>query len=90
MTDLEKQEVLKASLINIGRLLPPGTEIHFFREAGDPRARMQLCSADGTNTDYAFVGHGPIFNVPTVEASSPHPNPLPQAGEGENEEGHYV
>lgn len=70
MTDLEKQEVLKASLLNIARLLPAEMEIHFFREAGDPRARMQLCYADGTNTDYAFVGHGPIFNVPTLEVSS--------------------
>lgn len=67
MIDIEKQEVIYASLLNIGRLLPADMEIHFFREAGDTRARMLLCYPDGTEEDYAFVGHGPIFNVPTVE-----------------------
>lgn len=63
MTDEVKAAVLKASLLNIGRLLPPGTEVHFYRDDGDPRTRMQICYSDGTNTEYAFVGHGPVFDV---------------------------
>lgn len=63
MTDEVKTAVLKASLLNIGRLLPPGTEVHFYQDGADQRTRMQICYSDGTNTEYAFVGHGPVFDV---------------------------
>ncbi len=68
MTDAEKIEVLKACLVNIGRLLPVGAEIHFFREEGDPRARMQIVYSDGAVEEAVFVGCSPIYKVPTVEA----------------------
>lgn len=64
MTDEVKTAVLKASLLNIGRLLPPDMEIHFYRDGADPGVRMQFYYADGTNIEYAFVGHGPVFDVP--------------------------
>lgn len=63
MTDGVKTAILHASLLNVGRLLPPGTEVYFYRDDGDPRTRMQICYSDGTNTEYAFVGHGPVFDV---------------------------
>lgn len=64
MTDAEKIDVLKASLLNIGRLLPANMEVYFYHEGDDPRARMQICHADGTNTEYAFVSHEPIYQFP--------------------------
>lgn len=64
MTDAEKIAVLKASLHNIGRLLPDGVEVFFFHEGDDPRARMQICYADGSNTEYVFASHEPIYQVP--------------------------
>ena len=63
MTDDEKVAVLKASLLNIGRLLPAGVEVFFFHEGDDPRGRMQICHADGSNTEYIFTSHDPISLV---------------------------
>ena len=64
MTHDEKIAVLKASLLNIGRLLPADVEIFFFHEDADPRGRMQIRHADGSNTEYAFASHEPIYQVP--------------------------
>jgi hypothetical protein len=61
LTDAEKTEILRASMLNIGRLLPAGMEVNFFREEGDPRARMQIYNSEGTHTEYAFSDHGPLF-----------------------------
>lgn len=64
MNDAEKTAVLQASLLNIGRLLPPGVEVSFFHEGSDPHTQMQIRYSDGTTTDYAFASYEPIFQNP--------------------------
>lgn len=69
LTDKEKIQVLHASLSNIGRLLPEGMEIVFYREEGGDKTYMEVTAPTGETTCYGFVGHGPIYKVPQVELS---------------------
>lgn len=67
MTDAEKVACLKASILNIGRLIPPGMSITFHR---DPQANatMEQVFPDGQMLTAVFDGHTPIYNVPVVPA----------------------
>jgi hypothetical protein len=58
MTGLE--EKLKEAILTIGRNLPVGMEIHFYREDGCERPRMQIVYPDGTNTEYAVLQSSPL------------------------------
>jgi len=68
VTDANMIAILKASILNIGRLLPYGYEITFYREDGDDRARMFQLAPDGTGTEYAFTLPGDIFDVTAAGA----------------------
>lgn len=57
---------LKEALLTIGRSLPVGMEVHFYREEGDSRARMQISMPDGSVTDYAFLNGRPLPAFPLV------------------------
>jgi len=70
MDDLEKKAVIRASMLNLGRLLAVGMEVRFYRAAGDPRPRMRIM-VDGSTTEYAFTTHQPIYLVPVVEVDDP-------------------
>ena len=69
--DTLKTAILHASLLNIGRLLPHGMEVSFFRNEGEPVVRMQHVMPDGSVTDYAFAGHSPIVQVPETPRYEP-------------------
>lgn len=67
MTDAEKVACLKASLCNIGRLIPEGMSIAFHRDPGAD-ATMEQVYPDGQMVTAVFVGYSPIYNVPLVPA----------------------
>lgn len=71
MRDVEKAAIVRASMRNLGRLLPVGMEVRFFRADGDPRPRMAVTTPDGETTEYAFTTHQPIYLVPAVEIDDP-------------------
>tara|TARA_R110002049_G_scaffold60182_8_gene162020 strand:- start:75 stop:329 length:255 start_codon:yes stop_codon:yes gene_type:complete len=68
LTQAQTIDVLRASLLNIGHLLPEGMEVFFFREGEDPRPRMQVVMPDGTDTEYCFTSQTPLELVPVVNA----------------------
>lgn len=71
ISDAEKAAVVRASMLNLGRLLPVGMEVRFGRADGDPLPRMTVTTPDGETTEYAFTTHQPIYLVPAVEIDDP-------------------
>jgi hypothetical protein len=67
MTDAEKIAVLKASILNIGRLIPDGMAITFYRDPGET-ATMEQVFPNGEMTTAMFTGYSPIYSVPVVPA----------------------
>ncbi len=67
MTDEEKVAVLKASISNIGHLIPAGMTITFRREAG-AMSSVEQVFPDGEVLTANFTGHSPIYTVPVVPA----------------------
>jgi len=61
MTTINLQTV-KTAIMALGRSLPLGMELFFYREEDDSRVRMQMVEPDGKNTEYAFVKKD-AFNV---------------------------
>lgn len=71
LTEDEKREVIKCSIVNLGRLLAQGMELHFYREDGaaaDAPVRLDVHWPDGTATTAQFVGCSPVHRVPMVAA----------------------
>jgi hypothetical protein len=66
MTDQEKIAVLKASLCNIGRLIPAGMSITFRRDPDARASVMEQTYPDGEVVKAEFSGHTPIYTVPVV------------------------
>lgn len=67
MDDQEKLNVLKASILNIGRLIPEGMSITFYRDPGE-MATLEQTFPDGQLVTAAFTGHTPIYDIPVVPA----------------------
>lgn len=67
LTDLEKINVLKASLLNIGRLLPEGMSVTFTRDPGTFTTIEQVFP-DGRMETGVFTSASPIYMVPETEA----------------------
>ncbi|MFN3987620.1 MAG: hypothetical protein ACK4KV_19185 [Rhodocyclaceae bacterium] len=67
-TEQELKMIVQASIINLGRTLPVGAEITFYRDADDPRPRVHTLFSDGSMEEYAFTSHGPLYLVPTIDA----------------------
>ncbi|MCL2344293.1 MAG: hypothetical protein FWC58_00370 [Desulfobulbus sp.] len=67
MNDVDKLATLKASIINIGRLLPEGMHIMFHRDPGCMTTLEQVYP-DGSMTSAIFTGCSPIYGVPVVPA----------------------
>ncbi|MCL2524585.1 MAG: hypothetical protein FWF20_07010 [Betaproteobacteria bacterium] len=65
MNDADKIALLKASILNIGRLLPPGMSVTFRHDSG-AAATMEIMFPDGHIETLIFTGHSPIYNVPAV------------------------
>lgn len=63
--DAFKIEVLKASLLNIGRLLPEGMSITFTHDPG-AMTTMEQTFPDGQVVNAIFTGFSPIYSVPVV------------------------
>jgi hypothetical protein len=68
MTDEEKIAVLKASICNIGRLIPAGMTITFSRSQGAAKSSVEQIFPDGERMVANFTGHSPIYTVPVVPA----------------------
>ena len=71
LTENEKREVLKCSMVNLGRLLAESMELHFYREPGaaaDAPVRLDIRWPDATVTTAQFAGCSPVYRVPMVAA----------------------
>lgn len=68
LSDHDKQEIIKCSMVNLGRLLAIGMELHFYRETDDAPTRLDITYPDGTVTHAQFVGCSPVYRVPMVRA----------------------
>lgn len=71
LTIEEMTEALRCSMINVGRLLPQGMSISFYRGSDDgagPETRMNVLWPDGTATEVRVKGCTPIHIVPAVQA----------------------
>ncbi|CAM5459270.1 hypothetical protein TMEC54S_03516 [Thauera mechernichensis] len=68
LTDSEKQEIIKCSIVNLGRLLADGMELYFYREGPGAPARLEMAWPDGTDTTVEFVGCSPVYSMPMVAA----------------------
>lgn len=68
MNDQEKIAVLKASISNMGRLIPAGMTITISRSADGGQSVMDQTYSDGTKLTAVFVGHTPIYSIPVVPA----------------------
>lgn len=68
MNDQEKIAVLKASICNIGRLIPAGMAITFSRRADAAASSMEQTYPNGEVVTCEFTGHAPIYTVPVVPA----------------------
>lgn len=67
--DALKVDVLRLTMLNLGRLLPPGMELHFFHQEGnEPFATAELWYPDGSTQVMRFTGHSPIYTVPEINA----------------------
>lgn len=67
MTDAEKIACLKASITNIGRLIPEGMSITFYRDPGS-MATIEQVFPDGELITAIFTDCSPIYTVPVVPA----------------------
>ncbi|GBG03935.1 hypothetical protein AZSI13_32620 [Azospira sp. I13] len=67
MDDQKKLDVLKASILNIGHLIPGGMSISFYRDPGE-MATVEQTFPDGQLVTAIFTGHSPIYDVPVVPA----------------------
>lgn len=72
LSDHDKQEIIKCSMVNLGRLLAVGMELYFYRETDDAPTRLDITYPDGTVTHAQFVGCSPVYRVPMVRAVGPH------------------
>jgi hypothetical protein len=68
MTDEMKIAVLRASMSNIGRLLPAGMTVSFSRPADGSACRLEQIYPNGETLTADFLGHSPIYTVPVVPA----------------------
>lgn len=68
MNDQEKIAVLKASICNIGRLVPAGMTITFSRRPDAAASSMEQTFPNGEVLTCEFTGHAPIYTVPVVPA----------------------
>ncbi|SAI74600.1 Uncharacterised protein [Bordetella ansorpii] len=64
--DQVKMDVLRASILNIGRLLPDRMSIEFTRRDGV--TMLKQIFPEGDTQSYAFTSHTPIYSVPIVPA----------------------
>ena len=64
--DKLKVDILRASIVNIGRLLPDRMSIAFTRL--DAVTILKQVFPDGETQDCVFTGHTPIYAVPVVPA----------------------
>lgn len=62
-----KVAILKASICNLGHLIPEGMTITFRRDPGH-MATMEQEFPDGQMVTAAFTGCSPIYSVPVVPA----------------------
>lgn len=62
--DKLKVDILRASILNIGRLLPDRMSIAFTRS--DTVTMLKQVFPDGESHAYVFTGHTPIYTVPVV------------------------
>lgn len=64
----QKKEIIKCSIVNLGRLLADGMELYFYREGPGAPARLEIAWPDGTDTTVEFVGCSPVYSVPMIAA----------------------
>ena len=64
--DQVKTGILRASILNIARLLPDNMSVAFTRD--DNVTGMKLVFPDGKEQSQIFTGHTPIYGVPVVPA----------------------
>lgn len=57
-------ELLTDSIKTIGRTLPLGMEVHFWREASEPNVRMEIVRPDGSSTRSTFTRSDPLPAFP--------------------------
>lgn len=74
--DQVKTGILRASILNIGRLLPDNMSIAFTRGANV--TGMKLVFPDGEEQSQIFAGYTPIYGVPVVPALFNLDAPIPQ------------
>jgi hypothetical protein len=67
LTDAEQTELLRVSLLNIGRLLPEGMQVCFTRDPGCA-AVLELIMPDGQTTSAIFRSASPLYAVPAAPA----------------------
>lgn len=72
--DRLKVDILRASIVNIGRLLPDRMSIAFTRL--DAVTMLKQVFPDGESQDCIFTGHTPIYAVPVVPALRKLPEDL--------------
>lgn len=66
LTEAEKAVVLKASIQNVGRLLPKGMSITFDHLSPTGGTLLEMQFPNGATTLAEFVGCSPIHMVPFV------------------------
>jgi hypothetical protein len=54
-TELEQKTALAQAIVTLGRLLPLGMEVRFYREAGDPRTVVESTHENGEVTRHWFT-----------------------------------
>lgn len=64
--DQLKVDILRASIVNIGRLLPDNMSVAFTRVT--KVTGMKLVFPDGEEQSQIFTSHTPIYGVPVVPA----------------------
>ncbi|MFT3759021.1 hypothetical protein [Thauera sp.] len=68
VTDHEKAEIIRASMLNLGRLLALDMELRFYRTAAAGPVHMDITWPDGTTLSAKFTGCSPVYHVPMVNA----------------------
>lgn len=66
LTEVEKAMVLRASIQNVGRLLPKGMAIVFEHREGAEGTEMVLEFPNGSTKHAQFISCSPIHMVPFV------------------------
>lgn len=79
--DAVKIDILRASIMNIGRLLPDNMSATFVRRGAV--TTLEQVFPDGQTQTYAFRDHTPIYGVPVVPAMVG----INGSAEGEHEQG---